>query len=99
MVTPTISATVGFPHGNFLLALMLTGLGWKGYGGEKISLAIESKISKDFRKAGYAEIKTDGAHVGGFVRQHGALSFSRVLDAGHEGQLRPTLPLLSSGVV
>jgi len=80
----------GFSLDTFFSALMLTGCGWTGYGGEKISLAIESKISKDFRKAGYAEIKTDGSHVGGFVRQHGALSFSRVLDAGHEGQLTPT---------
>jgi len=61
------------------------------YGGEQISLAMESRLSGEFRKAGYAEIRTEdkkkiGAKekVQGYVRQHGGLSFSRVLDAGHE---------------
>jgi hypothetical protein len=57
-----------------------------GYGGEAISLAVESKISKNFRKAGYAEIHTNESYVGGYVRQYGKLSFSRVLDAGHESK-------------
>jgi len=61
------------------------------YGGEQISLAIESKLSKAFRKAGYAEIRSTNTNpnnrsdiLGGYVRQHGGFSFSRVLDAGHE---------------
>ncbi|OIW27065.1 alpha/beta-hydrolase [Coniochaeta ligniaria NRRL 30616] len=54
------------------------------YGGEQISLAIESEISEGFRTAGYAEIHTNETYVGGYVRQYGNLSFSRVLDAGHE---------------
>ncbi|KAK4033943.1 Alpha/Beta hydrolase protein [Parachaetomium inaequale] len=55
------------------------------YGGEQISLAIQSKFSHKFRHAGYAKIQTNKTYVGGYVRQHGNLSFSRVLDAGHEG--------------
>ncbi|KAB5582867.1 Alpha/Beta hydrolase protein [Coniochaeta sp. 2T2.1] len=54
------------------------------YGGEQISLNIESKTSQNFQQAGYAEILTNKTHVGGYVRQFGGLSFSRVLDAGHE---------------
>lgn len=55
-----------------------------GYGGEAISLAIESKISKKFQKAGYAKLHTNDKHVGGMVRQYGNLSFTRVFNAGHE---------------
>jgi carboxypeptidase C (cathepsin A) len=55
-------------------------------GGEAISLAIESKLSSDFKKAGYAEIETNDSHIGGFVRQHGNLSFARVFQSGHESQ-------------
>jgi carboxypeptidase C (cathepsin A) len=55
-------------------------------GGEAISLAIESKLSSDFKKAGYAEIETNDSQTGGFVRQHGNLSFARVFQAGHESQ-------------
>ena len=56
-------------------------------GGEKVSLAINSSASADFRKAGYANIETNASYVGGVVRQHGNLSFSRVFQAGHEGEL------------
>ncbi|RYP41502.1 hypothetical protein DL767_001007 [Monosporascus sp. MG133] len=55
-----------------------------GLGGEAISLAIESKLSAAFRKAGYAELYTNDDYVGGMVRQHGNLSFARVCNAGHE---------------
>ena len=58
-----------------------------GYGGEQISLNIASKTSKAFSNAGYTEILTNKTHVGGYVRQFGGLSFSRVLDAGHEGNV------------
>ena len=51
------------------------------YGGEAISLALESG---DFKKAGYADIMTNASYVGGLVRQHGNLSFARVFQAGHE---------------
>lgn len=57
-----------------------------GYGGEQVSLAIESKFSEGFRNAGYADIRTNKTYVGGLVRQHGPLSFSRVFGAGHEGE-------------
>lgn len=50
-------------------------------GGEAISLALGSA---DFKKAGYADIETNSSYVGGLVRQHGNLSFSRVFQAGHE---------------
>ena len=36
-----------------------------------------------FRSAGYANIRTNASHVGGLVRQHGNVSFSRVFEAGH----------------
>ncbi|PVH99788.1 alpha/beta-hydrolase, partial [Periconia macrospinosa] len=53
-------------------------------GGEALSLAIESKSQSRFAQAGYAPIHTNASYVGGFVRQHGNLSFVRVFDAGHE---------------
>jgi hypothetical protein len=36
-----------------------------------------------FRTAGYADLQTNGSYVGGLVRQHGNVSFSRVFQAGH----------------
>ncbi|EAQ88636.1 hypothetical protein CHGG_05255 [Chaetomium globosum CBS 148.51] len=54
------------------------------YGGEQISLAIQSKLSSKFHEAGYTKIQTNKKDVGGYVRQHGNLSFSRVFQAGHE---------------
>ncbi|KAH7350655.1 carboxypeptidase C [Rhexocercosporidium sp. MPI-PUGE-AT-0058] len=52
-------------------------------GGEAASLAIEYSRSEDFQNAGYAPILgLEG--VGGFVRQFGNFSFSRVFQAGHE---------------
>lgn len=59
-----------------------------GLGGEQISLAIQSSSSASFRAAGYASISTNGSYIGGVVRQHGNLSFSRVFDAGHQGMPR-----------
>lgn len=56
-----------------------------GYGGEQISLDIESHMTDDFHDAKYAEIQTNESYTGGLVRQFGNLSFSRVYDAGHEG--------------
>jgi len=54
-------------------------------GGEASSLAIEYSGSENFRKAGYAPI-LGSEGVGGFVRQYGNFSFSRVFQAGHEGK-------------
>ena len=56
------------------------------YGGEALSLAIESDLLSAFSEAGYADIQTNESYVGGAVRQHGNLSFARVFDAGHEGR-------------
>jgi hypothetical protein len=59
-----------------------------GLGGEQISLAIQSSSSTGFRASGYASISTNDSYIGGVVRQHGNLSFSRVFDAGHQGKPR-----------
>lgn len=64
-----------------------------GLGGEQISLAIQSLSSESFRAAGYASISTNDSYIGGVVRQHGNLSFSRVFDAGHQGMLRSLFSL------
>lgn len=53
-------------------------------GGEKLSLAIESKFQSRFAAAGYENIQTNASYVGGLVRQHSNFSFARVFDAGHE---------------
>ncbi|KAH7082743.1 Alpha/Beta hydrolase protein [Paraphoma chrysanthemicola] len=54
-------------------------------GGEALSLAIDARVKETFEGAGYADIKTMGGYggVGGFVRQAGGLSFSRVFQAAH----------------
>ncbi|KAK0622063.1 Alpha/Beta hydrolase protein [Bombardia bombarda] len=54
-------------------------------GGEQVSLAIDSQNvpAANFRSAGYAAIETNPSYNGGFVRQYGNLSFSRVFQAGH----------------
>jgi hypothetical protein len=36
-----------------------------------------------FRSAGYSNIESNASYVGGLVRQHGNVSFSRVFEAGH----------------
>lgn len=55
-------------------------------GGEAASLGVNYSRSEEFSQAGYAPIVSlDG--VGGFVRQFGNFSFSRVFQAGHEGML------------
>ena len=53
-------------------------------GGEAVSLAIPYANQEQFNAAGYAGIRTNDSYVGGQVRQHGNLSFSRVYQAGHE---------------
>jgi carboxypeptidase C (cathepsin A) len=62
-------------------------------GGEAISKAIESKLSSEFQNAGYADIETNEEYVGGLVRQHGNLSFSRVFQAGHSSKTPSTFPI------
>lgn len=42
-------------------------------------------MSARFREAGYQDIVTNQTYVGGVVRQYGKFSFSRVFEAGHEG--------------
>lgn len=53
-------------------------------GGEEVSLAVNYSQSDAFHAAGYANISVNSSYVGGQVRQHGNLSFSRVFQAGHE---------------
>jgi hypothetical protein len=58
--------------------------GW--IGGEAASLAIQYSGTEKFKNAGYAPILSSTG-IGGFVRQYGNFSFSRVFQAGHEGEL------------
>lgn len=53
-------------------------------GGEAVSLAINYTHTDAFHAAGYTDIVVNETYVGGQVRQHGNLSFSRVYEAGHE---------------
>lgn len=62
-------------------------------GAEKLSLAADWNGADKFQAAGYANIHTNQSYDGGVVRQHGNLSFSRVFEAGHDGEL-PRRPLL-----
>lgn len=52
-------------------------------GGEAVSLAIDYTDTAKFHAAGYANIVTNDSYIGGQVRQHGNLSFSRVFQTGH----------------
>lgn len=54
------------------------------FGGELLSLAIDYEFSDEFRAAGYAPVVINDTYIGGQVRQHGNLSFTRVYEAGHE---------------
>ncbi|KAF4995910.1 hypothetical protein FDECE_12639 [Fusarium decemcellulare] len=53
------------------------------FSGENASLNIPFATSDQFAAAGYASIVTNSSYDGGFVREHGNLSFSRVFKAGH----------------
>ncbi|RYP76015.1 hypothetical protein DL771_002087 [Monosporascus sp. 5C6A] len=53
-------------------------------GGEAVSLAINHTGAAAFAAAGYTDIVVNDTYVGGQVRQHGNLSYSRVYQAGHE---------------
>lgn len=53
-------------------------------GGEAVSLAINYTGTEKFHAAGYTDIVVNDTYIGGQVRQHGNLSFSRVYQAGHE---------------
>jgi hypothetical protein len=46
-------------------------------------LTLDFDSAESFRAAGYAPITTNSSYQGGLVRQHGALSFSRIFQAGH----------------
>lgn len=54
------------------------------YGGELLSLAIPHSSASYFNSSGYTPFLTNSSYVGGQVRQHGNLSFTRVYQAGHE---------------
>jgi len=54
------------------------------YGGELLSLAIPYANAASFASAGYAPVVVNDTYIGGQVRQHGNLSFTRVYEAGHE---------------
>jgi hypothetical protein len=52
-------------------------------GGETVSLAIPWSGQKSFQAAGYANMSTNATYQGGFTRQFGPLSFTRVFQSGH----------------
>jgi len=54
-------------------------------GGEAVSLAAKWRHAGDFNEAGYESIQTNSTYDGGYVRQVGKFSFSRVFQAGHAG--------------
>jgi len=54
-------------------------------GGEAVSLAAQWRQKGDFNEAGYESIQTNASYDGGYVRQAGKFSFSRVFQAGHAG--------------
>ncbi|KAI8653885.1 hypothetical protein LRP88_00374 [Fusarium phalaenopsidis] len=53
------------------------------FSGENASLSIPFSEAHQFAAAGYQSIMTNASHEGGFVREYGNLSFSRVFQAGH----------------
>ena len=53
-------------------------------GGEALSLAANWTGAAAYAKAGYEAIRVNSSYVGGVVKQHGLLSFSRVFQAGHD---------------
>ena len=53
-------------------------------GGEALSLAANWTGAATYAKAGYEAIRVNSSYVGGVVKQHGLLSFSRVFQAGHD---------------
>jgi carboxypeptidase C (cathepsin A) len=53
-------------------------------GGEALSLGANWTGADAYSKAGYEEIRVNSSYVGGVVKQHGLLSFSRVFQAGHD---------------
>ncbi|KAJ3535744.1 hypothetical protein NM208_g7015 [Fusarium decemcellulare] len=53
------------------------------YSGENVSLTLDFPASEEFRSAGYEYIVTNSSYNGGFVREYGNLSFSRVFESGH----------------
>ncbi|KAK0720679.1 Alpha/Beta hydrolase protein [Lasiosphaeris hirsuta] len=55
---------------------------WRG--GEAISLALRHASHLSFAATSYTDISTNNSYIGGKVRQHENLSFSRVFQAGHE---------------
>jgi hypothetical protein len=57
-----------------------------GLGGEAVSKAIVFKDAAAFKTAGYQKVQVNASYVGGQVKQAGNLSFTRVYDAGNEGQ-------------
>ncbi|KAJ9145532.1 Carboxypeptidase S1 A [Pleurostoma richardsiae] len=55
---------------------------WLGV--ENLSLTMSYPSASAFRSTGYTSIQTNDSYIGGLVRQHGNVSFSRVFEAGHQ---------------
>ena len=52
--------------------------------GESLGLAAKWTGAAAYGKASYEEIRVNSSYVGGVVKQHGLLSFSRVFQAGYD---------------
>ena len=57
--------------------------------------------TEGYHSAGYSEIHTNRSYVGGVVKQHGNLSFSRIFDSGHDdaaSQPETTLKIINRAI-
>lgn len=78
----SLSISYTSAYGWFFLLTCCVACNW--YGGELLSLAIPYSDSSAFASAGYTDLVVNSSYIGGQVRQHGNLSFTRVYESGHE---------------
>ncbi len=57
---------------------------WQG--AENLALQANWSGAQAFRSSGFGSVYTNASYDGGVARQHGNLSFTRVFQAGHDGE-------------